>query len=431
MGLFSTTKKTYNTYDTGLGDQQYADIMASLAQGGVDVGALDTALKSQGTTLQDVLTQVGQNKTGIDTANTGITGLLSNVGEGSAEGGTGLYGAINTLGTNVTGQFGDVLGDLGTLKGGQTTLTGNQNTMLDNQGTMIGNQGSITQGIADARGDITQGFADQTGRFDALDTSVGNVQGAVDTGFSNQQTNFDNRTSALDAAFNNIGTEADNRTDALQEVILKGQGGLGDRMSDLSTDVGTVTGNLDTYAGQLLENQGIMTNNQGNFQTNFGEFIDRYGTDTTRADQARADLQTGQGNILDQAAANEIAVANAQAAQQGSASKLAAGQQEQGANIQGVLEQGFSDMSARNSILADSISKAGDDTQRILAAFDPQGNLKRSEVRADGTIVGRSLDANGLLIESSYSPRGELLGTDVLDTMSAGGDTSGIMSQVA
>ena len=177
-------------------------------------------------------------------------------------------------------------------------------------------------------------------------------------------------TSALDAAFDAVDTNADARIGELQTNVIEGQGGLGDRMSDLSTDVGTVTGNLDTYAGQLLENQGVMTDNQGNFQTNFGEFIDRYGTDTTRADQARADLQTGQGNILDQAAANQTAIANAQAAQQGAAVAQAAAQEAQGQNVQDVLEQGFSDQSQTNRLTGPACctGRANTNCSRYFAA---------------------------------------------------------------
>ena len=372
---------------------------------------------------------------------------------------TGLYGQFADQNKMLTDRFDTAISDIGTANtalSGLGTDVSALGTNLGTIGTGLGTlQGDVTQGFADT----AQGFVDQGKRFSDLDTSVGNVQGAVDTGFSNQQTNFDNRTDALNEAFGNIDTNADARVSTLQDAVIQGQAGLGDRFSDVSGAVGTVGDNLNAYAGQLLENQGIMTDDQGNFQTNFGEFIDRYGTDTTRADQARADLQTGQGNILDQAVANQIAIANAQAAQQGSA----AAQDAQGKSIQNVLEQGFSDQSQANSltqgqldslasatgetqgllsqgfsdlqnqgnVLADQISTTDDNTQAILAAFDAQGNLKRSEVRADGTLVGRNLDANGLLIESNYSPRGELLNTNVFDTKMLGGDITGIMSQAA
>ena len=442
----------------------------------------------------------------IDTADSRLItrAVQGIVDEGTAA--TGLYGQFADQNKMLTDRFDTAISDIGTANTALTGLGTNVDALGTNLGTVGTNIGTIGTNLGTLQGDVTQGFADtaqgfvdQGQRFNDLDTSVGNVQSAVDTGFTNQQTNFDNRTDALNEAFGNIDTNAAARIGELQTNVIEGQGGLGDRLSDLTSDVGTVQGNLDTYAGQLLENQGIMTDNQGNFQTNFGAFIDRYGTDTTRADQARADLQTGQGNILDQAAANQIAIANAQAAQQGSADALSAAQDAQSANVQDVLEQGFTDQSridsltqdqlaalagqtqtaqdtlqqgfadqssatgetqglmsegfaglqsqatdtqnalqqglnninAQNNVLADQMSTTDDTTQAILAAFDAQGNLKRSEVRADGTLVGRSLDANGLLIESNYSPRGELLSTNVLDTRKLGGDITGIMSQAA
>ena len=103
------TKKTYITNQTGLGDQQFNALMSTLEAGGVDLSALEAALGNNTAAIDSAITALGTAQggidtanLGIDTANTGIGGLLTNVGAQDEEGGTGLYGAINTLGTNVT-----------------------------------------------------------------------------------------------------------------------------------------------------------------------------------------------------------------------------------------------------------------------------------------------------------------------------------------
>lgn len=356
---------------------------------------------------------------------------------------TGLYGQFADQNRMLTDRFDTAISDIGTANTALTGLGTNVDALGTNVDTLGSNLGTLQGDVTRGFSDTAQGFVDQGRRFDNLDTSVGGVQSAVDTGFTNQQTNFDNRTDALNEAFGALDTStaADARRDAIQESITAATGpeGLGGTLSDLSNTVGTVQSNLTDNTAAILENQGIMTDNQGNFKTDFDSYIERYGDDVRRADQSRADQQTGLGNVL--SAVNENATGVLDAISSGT-DAIRRGQVDQTDAVQKVAETGFQDQAAQISDVQNTIANRQGITQntlddqaqtlaRLQNAFGADGSLKRGEVLENGNMVGRNLTANGMIIETLYDPRGNVLGSEMLDTsiLSSGGE--GMMSQQA
>ena len=219
--------------------------------------------------------------------------------------------------------------------------------------------------------------------------------------------------------------------------------------------------NLTDNTAAILENQGIMTDNQGNFKTDFDSYIERYGEDVTRADQSRADQQTGLGNVL--SAVNDNATGVLDAISSGT-DTVTQGQADQTDAVQRVAETGFQDqtnqladvqtalinqqgtgqaalenqlsdvqgtITNRQGITQNTLDDQAQTLARLQNAFGADGSLKRGEVLENGNMVGRNLTANGMIIETLYDPRGNVLGSEMLDTSILTSGREGMMSQQA
>ena len=203
--------------------------------------------------------------------------------------------------TAISSGFADMnrgFGDAGTDRATMNTLALNREAVAANSRNQMGT-------------DLTSGFRDMTGRFNTVDTNVGNVQGAVDRGFVDQQAGFaDAQTNrdaqaqaaqldrnmqfkaageALDTGF---GAATNQRTEA-QANVLKGQTGLG-------TTLQTIGDTADIYAGQSLENQQAMQQGIDTQASTFDDYISRYSDDTQFAQDDRRDLAIAQSNFADQ-----------------------------------------------------------------------------------------------------------------------------------
>jgi len=284
--MCGNTKKVTNITQTGLGDEQYDDLVARLTQGGVDIDALGASLEAQGVDVDKLLTDMGTANLGITNLQTGQTDLSNRLGyAGTANDptGTGLYGAISGLGTDLTDYFGTGLTNA------QDALSGQIGTGFDN---VSGRFDTVDTNMANNRTAMDTGFSTMGGRFDTVDTNMADNRSAMDAGFSNVGSAFDAQNTGLEAAFNTAEDQQVARADALGGQMQTAEENLADRLSDLS-------GNQDTYYGDLAANQATMQDNQANYQSSFDDYVQRYGEDTELANQARADLQTGLTNTAD------------------------------------------------------------------------------------------------------------------------------------
>ena len=244
------------------------------------------------------VTPISYDTTGITTASglgtdTGITPTSAPVSNEVAP----VYSAPDYSGAINTG-FADLNTSLGTNFGAAQTDRAAMNTLASNREALA------TVGRNQLGTNLNTGFKGMGGRFDTVDTNVGNVQSAVDQGFVDQSAGFadaqtDRNTQSLAAQTDRnaqfaatgaaMNTGFDN-TAAGQTNIIKGQTGIG-------TTLETMGNTADIYAGQSLENQQAMQQGIDTQASTFDDYIDRYSDDTRFAQDSRQDLALAQANF--------------------------------------------------------------------------------------------------------------------------------------
>jgi len=234
---------------------------------------------------------------GVNTSGSGVNTFGSGAAVAAAPvlyNGPDYSGAISTGFADVANAFGDAGTDR--MERGRANTTGQ--AALN---TLAVNRENLAAGDRSQMGtDLTSGFRDMTGRFNAVDTNVGNVQGAVDRGFVDQAAGFSDAQTNRDAQFRVTGEALDNGFGATttqlteaQAAVLKGQTGLG-------TTLQTIGDTADIYAGQSLDNQAAMQSGIDTQASTFDNYIDRYSDDTQFAQDNRRDLASAQSNFADE-----------------------------------------------------------------------------------------------------------------------------------
>ena len=369
--MCGNTKKVTNITQTGLGDAQYDDLVARLTQGGVDIDALGASLEAQGVDVDQLLTDMGTANLGISNLQTGQTDLSNRLGyAGTANDptGTGLYGAISGLGTDLTDYFGTGLTNA------QDALSGQIGTGFDN---VSGRFDTVDTNMANNRTAMDTGFNTMGGRFDTVDTNMADNRSAMDAGFSNVGSAFDAQNTGLEAAFNTAEDQQVARADALGGQMQTAEENLADRLSDLS-------GNQDTYYGDLAANQATMQDNQANYQSSFDDYVQRYGEDTELANQARSDLQTGLVNTAGLVRDDIGRVLQAQATGQSTIS-------DQQANLSDQMAQ--NDAAITDQLIANQAANAAGIND--LSALT-QNNRTATQQQIDATMADSAASINDL-----------------------------------
>lgn len=415
MGLLSSSK-TYNTYQTGLGDTQFDTLKGNQS----DIAGIADA--------------------GFATVGTGITNL-----------GTKIDG----VNTNTNSGFVDLTA---LLKGYNDEANLNRTTAALDRSTNYGNiiealknntGGLATQASLDsAQTALDTGFADTDARFDGLDSSIGSVQNtadniitdvgtvqsAVDTGFSGAGARFD----TLDAGQTNAAGQATANADALgtqltntQAEVLGGQGTIGDNLA-------TMSNTADIYAGQSLANQDALQSGQDDFKSSFDSYVDRYGQDTTLANSARSDLASAQANQTDRLRSDIGDFAQASAVNQGNISRnigtLGTGIDAGFETLGSAVGTGFATSSMEDQITqenfntrlgnvreliqstADSLGvETADQYNKLVNAFDENGNLIANSIDAQGNTISRALDDQGNVIERKLDINGNEISAVSMD----------------
>jgi len=298
--------------------------------------------------------------------------------------------------------------------------------------------------------DISDGFDTVGGRFDAVDTNVGNVQSAVDKGFVEQETGF------ADAQINRDALATAGQTDRNRQFTAANTAlttGLNDAYTDraerssenrtqqdaLATTLGSMGTAADTYATQSLENQGNIQSGIDTAKTQFDTYIDRYSDDQTLAQKTRADMQlansNAQGQIQNQlqtgfnqnfsaqnsAPASQVDFANQQAvnyenqratyknnvnAIRSVQNQLASGS----GQLDGTKVRAVADMAQMASTQTDLSFEQRQEFYALGSAFDENGQLIQNGIDGEGYTIQRSIDASGNMIINTFNAAGQTIG---------------------
>lgn len=418
MGLLSS-KKTYNTYNTGLGDDQYSSLF--------DQG------QGLGSQISDGFTGANNRFDQLDTS-------LSGVNNQVVYAGGVIYDRIDEQFRNQNN----------TLDAGFKDSQNNQSYIAQNQITGFTDLNALNEdrfnslqdGVSGVQTSVDTGFSDTA-------TANQNIQTAVDTGFSDQAQGFANTqglmtdntadirgdiTSNFDATNKSLGdaqTNIQGDIAASQREVLDGQGGLSSSITNMSDT-------NDTYFGSLSDGQGNLQTGLDGFRTTFDTYVDRYSDDTTLANQTRADLQLAQSNA---AKALRTDIGNyAQASAQGqdninrNIGTLGEGSARGFEVLADTVQGGFSDTTAANQLESQNLSsrignvksllqttgETIDATSReqytaLVNSFDENGQLIANSVDAQGNTISRAMDDQGRIIETKFDGTGNEIGKVQMD----------------
>ena len=406
--------QTTNVTNTGLGDDQYQ----ALADNQVGIsGQIGTAREDATARYDNFDGRFG----GLDTS-------VAGVGENLTSGFTNLQGVLDQYNTGMNTQFDAV-----------NTGVAASTTAADNN----------TQALGTLQTDLTGGFSNMGGRFDTVDTNTTNIQSTVDQGLIDQAQGFTdaqaNRTAQFDAAettraagfeaagqaFNEGFSDASAQLTNTQADVLAGQNNLG-------TTLDTMQGTADIYAGQSLENQDALSSAQDGFVSTFDNYIERYGEDTTLANQTRSDMQLANSNanqkLREDIGSFAQAAATGQDTISGQIGTLGEGTAAGFDTLGSAVGTGFSDASMSEQQAAvnltnrlgnvrDLISTSTGDldakTQaqysKLFNSFDQNGALISNSIDENGLTLSRQIDDQGNIIETSFDAAGNQIGSVQMD----------------
>ena len=471
-----------NAQNTMLGNQNVmSDAIGSKGQtfdfsgfaDGVTLNDSLSALK-QSVGLQEQDLKYDVNGDGVVDRRDG-EGMMSNlVGLNPDTQNTGLYKEFSDQNRVLTDNFGNIVTDLGTLKTGQT----NMGTRFD---TVDTNLGAL-------QGDVTTGFGNMDTRFNTVDQ---NVQSANDA-LGNQLTTNDlsGLAKATDLSglaqadqFGDMATS--DQFDGLAQANQFDDVATAQSLTDAQAGIDKINTDFGSISGTMLENQGTMAGNQAEIKNSFDAYVDRYGEDEALAVQARTDLDTGLSNLATGQQGLGTAVANAQTGIDNNQTAISSAETDLAADIEGGfvdqnsatnalaqgqtnlaadIEGGFSTQEMANQDRAieqaglmatnqDSLSNTmvgmrdnlvnlsgriprqqatlANQFRGLARSFDAQGQLIQNEILANGNAVGRTMMPSGILQETTYSPRGEVLGQQQYDVNGLLGQANGMMQPAA
>ena len=410
--------------------------------------------------------QINANQLAAATANlTGQEAIQANIGtqgtpnaDGYSAGGTGLYGEFDTQNQYLRDSFSGLPTSFKMPENTGGLTTQDLSNALTTYGGATGDQLTALatgQNVTDAMKGIATG-QNVSDAVKGLATGL-NVSDAV----KNLATGANVTDATKDLA---LGTDVTTAQTNILDPITRAGG-----LSDLAT---AIDSNQVANQTALMGEIGEVNTTQGGYKTAFDNLAETYGKDVKRADQKRADLELGQGNILTAAnagltptdisslataknlqdatsgLAQQSAVetgfsdANALMANQLSGADLTALNLATGgdvsdvarsSDVEGVAQEStLSGLSNNINALGAETESTGDQLARMSNAFNAQGQLIRNQVLEDGRIVSRNMDQNGLMTEAYYNQRGQFLNTEMYDMNSLlsdiGGANSGIMA---
>ena len=416
--------------------------------------------------------------TNLTTNQEGISGQITTEGQEAGKRFDTLDGRFDTVDSSVAGVgssvntgFTNIQDMMDKYNTGLNTQLTNANTGIANNATsMATNAATNANSFADLNTSVTGGF-DETGRrFDTVDAANTNMQNTVDQGFVDQAQGFSDaqadRTTQFGAAqadrtnqFTATGdalasgfTDANTALTQTQANVLGGQG-------NLQSSLDTMADTSDIYAAQSLENQANLQTGQEGFTSSFDNYVERYGDDTTLANQTRADMQKANananqrlrediGSFANSASADRQSISNemdTQFAELGNTvdggftsaaastqAALAANREDNTAvlnKLQYDLDTGLENLDSGQVVAARDMAKIAStqtdidmglrqNFKQLGNAFDDNGQLIANSIDEQGNTISRSVDQQGNLLLRSFDMTGAAIGEKVLNVRS-------------
>lgn len=308
-----------------------------------------------------------------------------------------------------------------------------------------GQIGGIATDVAGLGTSIDTGFTDVGKQLGTLETGQSGISGKVDDLSGNVTKRFDTVDNTLDTGFAGVNTNIDNRFAAQNEDLTNLSANVLGGQTNLQNYLEGMSGRADTYYGGLAEGQAGLLENVGGLQSNFQDFRDTYDTNTTLANQTRAELMDTvsggfnnmRGTLADNFAdtrsdVNRVAsqvdnVQNRQAATTESqtmdlsqtirdlASGLQASNRNQAASQSDVVDR----LNTVKDVLLNQGDSIPDDIRSqytdLANSFDTNGRLIRESVNEQGLITRRSMDAQTNLLSAQFDQRGNAVGQTVIN----------------
>ena len=309
--------------------------------------------------------------------------------------------------TSVLDDTGAILDDTGAIKTGVEGLGSDVSAIKDDTGTIkTGIEGlgtSIDEGFATAGDQLTDLGTGQTGISNQVSDLSGNVterfdtvDETLDTGFAGVNTNIDNQFEAQNEDLTNLSAN-----------VLGGQSSLQDYLEGMS-------GRADTYYGGLAQGQADIQSNVGGLQTSLGDFRDTYDTDTTLANQTRADLMDsvagGFNNIRetmsDNFDTNQKSVNRVSAQLESNQAQQAVAARNPDLNLTQSIRELAAGVQPTNNNQAASQNDVINRLATIKQFLMQRGQELPEAIRGDYTALANSFDDNGKLIAQSTNQQG-------------------------
>jgi len=398
---------TTNVTETGLGDQQYAN----LSRGQENIR---TDIRGIGDGSQEEIRRVSDQIRGVDR---GVDNLSREQEIG-----------FQNVNRNISGQTQQLSGELGAVN--------QQVSGLDDR--IGGVQQSVTEGF----GGVNNQFADVGNQLTGLTNDVGQ-------GFSNTQdslrTGFNDLNTAMGDQFNTASQERMSGFSGLSDQVGSGFAGQSEFLNNMSQNVltgqqtiqdvlGNTSNRLDTYYGDLAGRQGEIQQQVSGVQGGLSDFTSQYDDDTRMADQTRADLQDAVVNQTNRIRNDLGRVQNQQQQQQSRLMESVGGVDENVREGNEASEQRFrlaedqrqeqgGDFTNRINGVRDLLVQTGqnlDQTTRqqysdLVNSFDAQGNLISNSITDQGITISRALDQQGNLMVNRFDQNGAQIARNMLN----------------
>ena len=431
--------RTTSSTNTGLGDDQYAQLQSN--QGTI------------GTQVQEGFGGVG---TRLDAVDTGITGLQSDIGGVATNVNANTNTGFTNLGETLSGY-----NDANNLRFDQFGRSVTENAAA---------VGANNTALNNLQGDVTVGFNDQDTRFNQVDAANTAMQGDITSGFDDTRQGF---VDAQTDRTTNAGAVEQGFVDA-GAALVQGFGDAEAQVGQAATDVlagqTEAASNLDAlntgfnaYAAQDASDQAAMKATQDGFVSDFDAYTDRYTEDTTLANQTRTDIELANTNAANQIRQDIGAFANASASGQdlissqvnsvedtvdggfinANAQQAAATQAVQAAaaqnaaaaqtttnnaatDLQNALASGIETLDSGQITAARDMAKVAasqtdldigmrQNFNQLGNAFDDTGTLIESSIDKQGNTITRKMDDQGNLILDQFDVTGKILGQKVIN----------------
>jgi gas vesicle protein len=389
---------TTNVTETGLGDEQYANLSRGQEY------------------IRDDISNIGA---GAEEESRRVSNQIRGLDRGVADLSRDQEAGFQNVNRNISGQTQQLTGELN-----------NVNRQVSGLDDSIGGvQQSVTEGF----GNVNNQFSDVGNQLTGLTNDVGqgfsNAQDTVRTGFSDLNTSMGDQ-------FSTAAQERMQGFSGLSDQVGSGFAGQSEFLNQLSSNVlggqqnlqdtlGQTGNRLDTYYGDLAERQGAIQQQVGGVQSGLTDFTQDYEDDTRMANQTRADLQNSVINQTNRIR-NDVGRAQNQTNEQQSRLMDAVGgvdervedstqqTQQRFQLASDEREQQGGDFTTRINRVRDLLAETGDNldqqTRRqyadMVTSFDLQGNLIENTVSEQGLQISRALDQQGNLMVNRFDRTG-------------------------